>query len=156
VVVVNYLHWDDTARVIRQLRASPAHRQGLAEVVVVDNHSPPHPLVRRLRRATGISLRRWRANHGFARAVNEGFRLSRGDSLLLLTPDTAVPPGFLDAVLARADHLAAAEPRAGIVGFRLADDDGAWQLSTGRFPTLASTLLGMLRPRHRRKYTAPD
>src|SRR5262245_36159063 len=154
VVVVNYVRWDDTARLIRQLRRSSAFG-GEAEVVVVDNHSPPHPIIPRLRRAEGVSLRRWRANRGFARAVNEGCRLSRGDWLLLLNPDTSVPDGFLDVVLARADELAARDQRAGIVGFRLANDDGSLQLSTGRFPTLASTLLGRFWPRAGRKYTPP-
>lgn len=154
VVVVNYHHWEDTARLLRQLRRSSAFG-GEAEVVVVDNHSPPHPIIPRLRRADAVSLRRWRANRGFARAVNEGCRLSRGDWLLLLNPDTSAPDGFLDSVLRRGDDLASREPRAGIVGFRLANDDGTWQLSTGRFPTLASTLLGRLRGRARRKYTPP-
>jgi GT2 family glycosyltransferase len=156
VVVVNYRHWDDTGRLIRQLRASHALLAGLAEVVVVDNHSPSHPLIPRLRRASDVSLRRWRHNRGFARAVNEGCRLSRGEWLLLLNPDTTVPPGFLDDVLERADDLARRDPRAGVIGFRLANDDGSWQLSTGRFPTLLSTLLGRFWPRDRRKYTPPD
>src|SRR5205823_5398481 len=103
----------------------------------------------------GVSLRRWRSNHGFARAVNEGCRLSQGDWLLLLNPDTSVPPGFLDSVLDRADDLVTHEPSAGIVGFRLANDDGSRQLSTGRFPTLAGTLIGRLWPRCSRKYTPP-
>ncbi len=156
VVVVNYRHWDDTGRLIQQLRTSHSLDEGLAEVVVVDNHSPAHPLIPRLRRARDVSLRRWRHNRGFARAVNEGCRLSRGEWLLLLNPDTTVPPGFLDDVLQRADDLVAHEPRAGIVGFRLGNDDGSWQLSTGRFPTLLGTLVGRLWPRHRRKYTPPS
>src|SRR5205823_1397522 len=121
----------------------------------VDNHSPPHPIISRLRRAEGVSLRRFSSNRGFARAANEGCRLSRGEWLLLLNPDVSVPDGFLDSVLARADGMRSADPRSGIAGFRLANDDGSWQLSTGRFPTLVSTLLGRLWPRHRRKYTAP-
>jgi GT2 family glycosyltransferase len=155
VVVVNYQHWDDTARLVRQLRRSHALPAGGAEVVVVDNHSPPHPIIPRLRRAEDVSLLRWRRNRGFARAVNEACRLSRGEWFLLLNPDTTVPPGFLDAVLARLDDLAAREPGAGVVGFRLGNDDGSRQLSTGRFPTLAGTLLGRLWPRATRKYTAP-
>jgi GT2 family glycosyltransferase len=155
VVVVNYLHWEDTARLVRQLRASRALAAGLAEVVVVDNHSPPHAIIPRLRRARDVSLLRWRRNRGFARAVNEACRLSRGGWFLLLNPDTTVPPGFLDTVLARCDDLAAHEPHAGISGFRLGNDDGSRQLSTGRFPTLAGTLLGRLWPRSTRKYTAP-
>lgn len=153
VVIVNYLHWDDTARLIRRLRDSRAVRDGDAEIVVVDNHSPPHRLIGKLRRAPGVSLRRWRANRGFARAVNEGCRLSRGDWFLLLNPDTSVPPGFLDQVLARLGHL---DDRAGVVGYQIRADDGSPQPSTGRFPSLTSTLTRLLLPRRLRKYTAPD
>lgn len=154
VVIVNYIRWDDTARLIRQLRRATAFDRE-AEIVVVDNHSPPDPIIPRLRRTSGVSLLRWRNNRGFARAVNEGCRLSRGDWLLLLNPDTSVPDAFLDAVLDRADSVADRDPAAGIVGFRLANNDGSWQLSTGRFPSLASTLIGRLWPRQHRKYTPP-
>ena len=78
VVVVNYVHWDDTARLVRQLRGGDVLRDGRAEVVIVDNHSPRHPVIPRLRRTPNVSLVRWRANRGFARAVNEGARLARG------------------------------------------------------------------------------
>src|SRR5262245_49177235 len=128
VVIVNYRHWDDTARLVRQLRAMPELRRGLAEVVVVDNHSPRHPVVRHLRRASGVSLRRWHGNRGFARAVNEGCRLARGEWFLLLNPDVTVPADFLARALESARR---ATPRVGIVGFRLVSSDGSPQLSTG-------------------------
>jgi GT2 family glycosyltransferase len=156
VVIVNYRHWDDTGRVVDQLRAQPALRRGDAEVVIVDNHSPPHPLLPRLRRTDGVSLRRWRSNRGFAQAVNEGCRLSRGDWLLLLNPDTTVSPGFLATALRRATDLARRDPPAGIIGFRLENPDGTHQLSTGRFPGLFGTLARLLLPRWRRKYTVPS
>jgi GT2 family glycosyltransferase len=152
VVIVNYLHWDDTARLVRRLGAAASLRGDDAEVVVVDNHSPPHPLVRQLRRRPGLSLRRWGRNRGFARAVNEGARLSRGEWLLLLNPDTTVGDGFLDEVLRLADRLAAEEPRTGIVGFQLRNDDGTRQLSTGPEPSFLGTLAGLALPRARRKY----
>jgi N-acetylglucosaminyl-diphospho-decaprenol L-rhamnosyltransferase len=155
VVIVNYQHWEDTASLVRQLHRCPCLRDGRAEVVVVDNHSPTHPIVGRMRRLDHVSLRRWKRNRGFARAVNEGTRLSRGDWVLLLNPDMTLPPGFLDTVLRRADALAALQPRAGIIGFRLRHEDGSRQLSTGNFPTLARTLLGLLLPRATRKYNAP-
>jgi GT2 family glycosyltransferase len=155
VVIVNYHHWDDTARLVRQLRASIGLRRGRVEVVIVDNHSPAHPIVPRLRRLEGVSLRRWGSNRGFARAVNEGCRLARGQWLLLLNPDMTLPANFLDEVLDRVEHLAAADLTAGVVGLGLRDPDGARQLSTGRFPTLAGTLLRLALPRRRRKYTAP-
>jgi GT2 family glycosyltransferase len=154
VVVVNYHQWRDTAYLIRQLRGEQCLRGGAAEVVVVDNYSDPHPAAARLRRLSGVSLRRWRRNRGFARAVNEGVRLSRGDWVLLLNPDVTLSPGFLDDALARAGRLAD-EPDAGVVGFGLRNPDGSRQLSTGPFPTLAGTLARLLLPRRRRKYAEP-
>src|SRR5438477_12953121 len=78
VVIVNYRLWQDTGELVRQLVTAPCTRHGEVEIVVVDNHSPAHPLARRLRRWPGVSLRRWGRNRGFARAVHEGCRLRRG------------------------------------------------------------------------------
>jgi GT2 family glycosyltransferase len=152
VVIVNYCQWQKTAALVRELRRSPCAGRGDVEIVVVDNHSPPHVLMRRLRRWPGVSLRRWGRNRGFAEAVNEGSRLSRGQWLLLLNPDVSTPPGFLDGVLNAADSLAERDPRTGIVGFRLRNSDGTRQLSSGPFPTLVQTLLRLALPRTRRKY----
>jgi N-acetylglucosaminyl-diphospho-decaprenol L-rhamnosyltransferase len=152
VVVVNYQHWDDTTQLVQKLRASSSLKRGDAEVVVVDNHSPPHPVIGKLRRMSGVSLRRFRHNRGFARAVNEGCRLSRGDWFLLLNPDVSCDADFLNDVLRTADRLVEEQPQVGIVGFRLRNTDGNPQLSTGRFPTLASTVGGLFLRRSRRKY----
>jgi N-acetylglucosaminyl-diphospho-decaprenol L-rhamnosyltransferase len=151
VVLVNYHSWQQTANLVRRLLTSDVAGSGEAEVMIVDNASPWHPVVPRLRRWPGVSLRRWGRNRGFGRAVNEGCRLSRGRWLLLLNPDMSVPADFLDGVMAVAGSL---PDDAGIVGFQLRHDDGSLQLSTGRFPTLASTLLGLVLPRSRRKYQA--
>ncbi len=154
VVVVNYHQWRDTAHLVRQLRAEQCLRDGAAEVIIVDNFSDPHPAAARLRRIPGVAVRRWRRNRGFARAVNEGARLSRGDWVLLLNPDVTLSPGFLDDALAHASRLDD-EPEVGVVGFALRNPDGSRQLSTGPFPTLAGTLARLLLPRHRRKYSEP-
>lgn len=152
VVIVNYRQWEQTAELVRQLLASACVRRGDAEIVIIDNHSPAHPLAKKLRRLPHVSLRRWGRNHGFAKAVNEGCRLSQGDWFLLLNPDTTLSEGFLDNALAVADQLATTDDRAGIVGFHLRDSDGAQQLSSGPFPTLLSTLTRLALPRRRRKY----
>lgn len=156
VVIVNYRQWRATASLVRRLLRATAARQGLIEVVVVDNHSPPHRLAARLRRWPGVSLRRWGRNRGFARAVNEGYRLGRGDWLLLLNPDMTVRRGFADEVLALAQRLDATEPRTGIIGLGLRNADGSAQGSCGHFPTLGGTLGGLLRPRAGRKYDAGE
>jgi N-acetylglucosaminyl-diphospho-decaprenol L-rhamnosyltransferase len=149
VIIVNYRQWDKTEELVRLLAMSSCVKHGLAEIVIVDNHSPVHPIIKRLRRLPSVSLRRWKHNRGFARAVNEGCRLSQGEWFLLLNPDTTPSEGFLDGVLAQLDEL---EPRAGIVGFHLRNSDGSRQLSAGPFPTLLSTLARLVLPRSRRKY----
>ncbi|HEV3262355.1 MAG TPA: glycosyltransferase family 2 protein [Gemmataceae bacterium] len=152
VVIVNYGQWQETSDLVRQLQGGACARRGAAEVVVVDNHSAAHPLGARLRRLNGISLRRWGRNRGFARAANEGCRLSSGDWCLLLNPDVTVSSDFLDRVLELADGVSARDPHAGIIGFQLRNSDGSLQLSSGFFPTLIGTLAGLARPRTRRKY----
>ncbi|MDB5309052.1 MAG: wbbL 2 [Gemmataceae bacterium] len=151
VVVVNFCQWRNTARLARQLRRSVAVRSGAAEIVIVDNHSPFHPIVRRLKQLSGVTVRRFSRNHGFARAVNRGCGIGKGEWLLLLNPDVTVPDGFLDDVLAAVDRLPAADPKAGVVGFRLRNRDGSGQASSGPYPTLLNTVAGLLRPRSRRK-----
>jgi len=152
VVIVNYRQWDDTYGLVRQLSASPSMRHGAVEIVIVDNHSQPHPLMAKLRRMPGVSLRRWGSNHGFARAVNEGCRLSRGQWFLLLNPDMTVSDTFLDEVLALKERVSSADARTGIIGFQLRHSDGSRQYSAGPEPSLGGTLAGMAMPRCRRKY----
>src|SRR5262249_54717405 len=106
------------------------------------------------RRRPGVSLRRWGRNRGYARAVNEGCRLSRGDWLLLLNPDMAVAADFLDGVLAQADRMSAEEPRTGVVGFQLRNADGSRQMSSGTYPTFLGPFAGLALPRAHRKYRA--
>ena len=153
-MIVNYRQWEATDALVRQLLDSNALRHGDAEIVVVDNHSPRHPAVARLRRTPGVSVRRWKKNHGFARAVNEGCRLSRGDWFLVLNPDLTLADDFLDRALATADGLTNADPRRGIVGFHLRNSDGSQQLSTGPVPSLPTTLARLALPRPSRKYRA--
>lgn len=154
VIVVNYRQWQETGDLVRQLVASHSVQRGAAEVVVVDNHSPKHPAIAKLRRSSHVSLRRWSKNHGFARAVNEGCRLSRGDFFLLLNPDVTLSDDFLDEALRHAESLIQSDPTLGVVGFHLRNPDGSRQLSTGPIPTLAGTLMRLALPRHTRKYSA--
>jgi N-acetylglucosaminyl-diphospho-decaprenol L-rhamnosyltransferase len=169
VVIVNFCQWRNTARLIGQLRRSIAMRTGAADVVVVDNHSPYHSVVRKLEKIRGVTIRRFSRNLGFARGVNRGVsspihsKQHRGrpsaprgpssDWVLLLNPDVTVEDGFLDDVTRFVEKLASADSRAGVVGFRLLNGDGSPQASSGPFPTLARTLAGLFRPRSRRKCT---
>jgi GT2 family glycosyltransferase len=167
ITIVNFCQWRNTARLVGQLRHSVAIRTGAAEIVVVDNHSPFHPVVRKLEKMHGVTVRRFNRNLGFARAVNRGVTEpsrpkrarntapapAQSDWVLLLNPDVTVEDGFLDDVVTSIDKLSATEPTAGVVGFRMRNRDGSSQASTGPFPTLLRTVAGLFLPRSRRKCT---
>jgi len=67
------------------------------------------------------------SNVGFARANNLGIRATRSEYVLLLNPDTVVPPGAIQALV----RGLAANPRAAAAGPRLVDDEGFPELSFG-------------------------
>ncbi len=151
VVIVNFCQWKNTARLTKQLRHSEAVRRGAAEIVIVDNHSPADKSSRKLGRLSGVSVFLNTENQGFAKAVNRGSNVSRGEWVLLLNPDVTVPDGFLDEVLDAAQRWPALDPRVGVIGFQLRNRDGTKQASSGQFPTLMRTVGGLLVPRSRRK-----
>jgi GT2 family glycosyltransferase len=77
-------------------------------------------------------------NVGFGRANNLGFGRVTGEALLLLNPDTEVPPGALQTLLAELKR----RPDAGIVAPRLLNSDGSLQSSCVQsFPTPLNQLL---------------
>lgn len=141
IVIVNF----NTGRLLGECLTSIRRSAGevALEVLVVDNASTDgsfdvlreHPEVQGMRNA---------ANVGFARAVNQALAVAKGRFVLLLNPDTEVPPGACRRLLDFADT----HPGAGIVGPRLVNPDGTLQTSAYRFPTLvqaAGTVLGVKR-----------
>jgi N-acetylglucosaminyl-diphospho-decaprenol L-rhamnosyltransferase len=66
-------------------------------------------------------------NVGFARANNIGMRGTRAELVLLLNPDTIVPAGAIDALVAALE----ARPDAAIAGPRLVDGAGRPEISFG-------------------------
>lgn len=92
-------------------------------------------------------------NHGYGAAVNRALLDTRSEFLLVLNADLCPRDHFLSGVLQCAWDLEdPAAAKVAIVGFALRDPDGSLQGSCGRFPTLASVLAGLLRPRATRKY----
>ncbi len=119
------------------------------EVIVVDNASRDDTLAM-LQQRPEVRVIANEDNRGFAAANNQGLAVARGAWLLLLNPDTVVPPGALRELL----DFAHAHPEAGVIGPRLLNPDGSLQYSCRSFPTIAAgmfrhTFLGRLFPRVR-------
>jgi len=79
-----------------------------------------------------VVLVRNSANEGFARASNRAASLAIGEFLFFLNNDTALPPRALVRLL----HYARAHPDAGMIGPRLLNSDGSYQISYRRRPTV--------------------
>jgi N-acetylglucosaminyl-diphospho-decaprenol L-rhamnosyltransferase len=72
-------------------------REGVGEVVVVDNASPDDSAAVASR--AGARVVRETENRGFAAGVNAGLAVSQGDLLLIVNPDVRLAEGFLAALL---------------------------------------------------------
>ena len=125
IVVVSYNARDDLARMLDSLTAAPPSVPH--EIVVVDNASTDGApeLVRS--RFPQIRVIAAGGNVGFAKANNIGIRSTASDLILLLNPDTIVPPGAIDRLTARLDE----SPEVAVIGPRIVDERGDPELSIG-------------------------
>lgn len=136
IIIVN---WNVCALLRRCLARLPeaAGPHVRYEVIVVDNASHDDSVAMVRAEFPAVRLRANPTNRGFSGGNNDGIRLARGRTLLLLNPDTEMQPGSLAALLATVD----AAPAVGMAGPRLLNPDGSVQPSRRRFPTLATALL---------------
>jgi GT2 family glycosyltransferase len=125
IIIVSFNARPDLVSCLLSLKKNPP--SGPHEVIVVDNASSDDS-VAAARRLPGLRVIEMSRNAGFSAANNAGIRDSRGDLLLLLNSDTLVPPGALDALIARLE----ATPTAAVAGPRLVDGEGIAELSFGR------------------------
>ena len=101
------------------------------EIVVVDNASTDGTAAHLRERWPGVRLIDAGGNLGFARACNIGIRQTFGELVLLLNPDTVVPAGAIDRLVAALD----ANPDVAVAGPRIMNADGYAELSFGRMVT---------------------
>jgi GT2 family glycosyltransferase len=125
IVIVSYNVRGDLERCLNSIVAArPAVDH---EIIVVDNGSSDGTAAALRARWVGVKLIDAGRNAGFAAANNIGLRQSSGELVLLLNPDTLVPPGAIDALVAVMDLL----PDVAVAGPRLVDADGRAELSFG-------------------------
>lgn len=97
------------------------------DTTIVDNASTDGTAALARQRWPAVRVIDAGANVGFAVANNIGIRSTSGELVLLLNPDTRVPAGSVDTLVAVLD----ARPDAAIAGPRLVDGSGRPELSFG-------------------------
>ena len=131
--LVSWNVWGDLCACLRSLRENPGLR---LQIIVVDNASVDDTVARVRAEFPEVGLIVNAENRGFAAASNQALAAAQGRYLLLLNPDTVVPPHGLEELVAFADR----HPEAGIVGPQLRYPDGSLQYSARHFPTISAAL----------------
>ncbi len=139
VIIVNYNSSDYLVGCLESVRAQT--KVANFQVVVVDNASSDADW-ERLRRAHGeVEFILNRDNVGFSTACNQGIRSCPAEFYLLLNPDTIVLDSAIDKTLA----FLSSQPRVGICGCRVKNEDGSLQLASRRsIPTPSMALYRFL------------
>ncbi|MFG0331649.1 MAG: glycosyltransferase family 2 protein [Phycisphaerales bacterium] len=129
----------------------PQIADGRATHVTLADHSENDDL-RSFDDRPWLSYRGSGKNIGYGPAINEAAESANFEWVIACNADLEFPPG---AVAAMTRVLSRQPPEVGLVAPQLLNPPGEsprHQPSVGRFPTLASLLLGRLRDRRRRKY----
>ncbi|NOT43925.1 MAG: glycosyltransferase family 2 protein [Acidobacteria bacterium] len=125
IVIVTFNSVPDIDRCLASLAAAPPATSH--QIVVVDNASPDGTAAHVRQRWPRVTVLDAGGNTGFSHANNVGIRATRGELILLLNPDTVVPAGALDALIATLER----HPGAAVAGPRLVDGLGRAELSHG-------------------------
>jgi len=131
IVIVNY----NTCGLLRDCLRSVYASEGRFdyEVIVVDNCSPDDSARMVREEFPQARLIASSINGGYAYANNLGLQQAQGNYLLLLNPDTVLPPTALRDML----QFMAEHPQAGVAGPKLVLANGNLDLACRRsFPTL--------------------
>ena len=142
VIIVNWNTGDLLRRCLDRLPAALTAKS--SEVIVVDNASTDQSIALAEGSPQAFRLLSMKTNLGFARANNVGIRQAKGETVILLNPDTEPLSGSLSTLV---DFLST-HPRAAAVGPRLLNSNGTLQRSSRRFPTFSTFALLFVKAHH--------
>jgi GT2 family glycosyltransferase len=107
------------------------------DVVVVDNASTDGSTADAIATRPQTRVTRLEENVGFARGANAGAATCAADVVVFVNPDARVEAGAVDRLVACVGD----DPRVGIAGGGLRDEDGSWQPGRARFGVVAHLVL---------------
>jgi len=106
------------------------------ETIVVDNDSRDNSVLAIKKYFPKVKIIANKKNHGFARAVNQGIKIARGEYVLLLNTDA-----FINKTLLSALKFLDAHNKAATLAPRLVFPDGRLHANFGRYPSFFTEFL---------------
>lgn len=148
VILVSFNTASSTRECLRALLSTDKHPE--KEIIVIDNASHDGSAAMIRQEFPEVRLIANDVNVGFGRANNQGAAVAQGRYLLLLNTDAFIRQDTLQKTF----EYMECNPRCGILGVKLLDQDGVLQPSARYFPTpsnifLRRTGLEQLVPRSR-------
>ena len=139
IIILNYNTFDLTCQCISSIYEYTKNVD--FEIIVVDNASTLDDPDKFLELFPKIKLVKNIENRGFAGGCNDGIKVAKGDTILLLNSDTKL---INDAISITYDFLKK-HPGVGIVTCKLENTDGSLQMNCQAFPKIKPILIELLR-----------
>ncbi len=136
IIIVNYNSGPYLKKCLDSI--SPAFNGDLGRVLIIDNASSDGSIINLQSVYPHIQIIRNQQNLGFARAVNQGIRITTSPYLLLINPDAELQSASIDKML----QFMETKPDCGVLGGLVLYPDGRRQETVRSFPTFWTVLLG--------------
>lgn len=135
LIIVNWNTGELLRNCIQSIEESATDAIHISEIVIVDNNSGDNSieLIEQMKTSKSkIKIVRNKSNEGFSKACNKGAKLSNGDYLLFLNPDTILYKNTLDSCF---NFLSKTKiQNIGAMGIQLIDENGQVQRTCSRLP----------------------
>ena len=149
LVIVNYNTCIFLQACLRSIYRSEG--QVTYEVIVVDNNSSDGSTAMLYDKFPQTQVIANSRNYGFAKACNQGISSVSGRYVVIMNSDIELLPNTL-AIFDHYFNVCRPDPRIGLVGCKILNQDGTLQYSIGKFPTICSTIADFFKPPDQRKY----
>lgn len=133
-IIVTFNHENEIISCLNTLLNALASLR--AQIIVIDNHSQDqtlsnvHSVFKKYDDRNELQVIRNKVNLGFTKAVNQGLTKISGEYVLILNPDTELPPDIFPVLF----NVFQNNKKCGIVSPQFRNSDGSLQPSCRRFP----------------------
>ena len=134
IIVVGYKSEKTIIPFLDSIQKSPDKLN--KEIIYIENYSLDNAAILAEKHPIKPTVIKNTENVGFAKAVNQGLKVSRGDYILLINPDTRIIGNAIKTLF----DFAKSHEDLGAVAPKLLDENGKVQPSVYKFPTIINAI----------------